>query len=309
MIEANDIWVSYRGWKRKIEALTGFNLTVNQGDIFGLLGPNGAGKSTALYTILGLIKPDKGSVKVMNQELYLGSSLFQYISYLPEEAHYHLYLTVEEAIRYYAELYGYSISNPEIKNLMESFGMTEFKRLKLSQCSKGMKQKVGLIQVLLNHNAKIMFLDEPTRGLDPLTTIQFRDILLERNKNGVTIFLNSHILSEVEMICNRVAIMDKGRVIVQDELRKLLTGEQDQYEVEFEPSDAILEFITVTERSDSSVKGIINQKHLNEFFSFIQQKRLKLYQCTLKRTTLEQAFANIIKGASGEKTDSNKCQN
>ncbi len=306
MIEARNVCVSYKGLKGTIKALDGFNLTVKQGDIFGLLGPNGAGKSTAMYTLLGLIKPDSGTVRVMDQELSPGSSLFQYICYLPEEAHYHLYLTVEEAITYYAELYGSCPSSQQIQNLLECFGLAQFKRLRLNHCSKGMKQKVGLIQVLLNEHAKLIFLDEPTRGLDPLSTAQFQDMLVEKNKSGVTIFLNSHILSEVEMICNRVAIMDKGHVIVEDELKLLLGFRQQQYEVEFEPCSDIPDWINIRTKTDSSVKGLIGYEHLNDFFNFLQQRQVKLYLCSLKKASLEQVFTSIITGVSGEKEDTGK---
>ncbi|HOK80394.1 MAG TPA: ABC transporter ATP-binding protein [bacterium] len=305
MIEAKNVYVSYnRTFRRRVTALSDFNLTVKPGDIFGLLGPNGAGKSTAIYTLLGLLKPDYGTVRVMGEHLYPGSSLFQFISYLPEEAHYHLYLTVEEAINYYAELYGYHPSSKQIKQLLETFGLDEFRQLKLSHCSKGMKQKVGLVQIFLNHNAKIMFLDEPTRGLDPLTTVQFRDMLLEKNKNGVTIFLNSHILSEVEMICNRVAIMDRGHVIIEDELKSLLSRKQNQYEVEFEPCTDIPGYVFVTAKTDSSVKGLIDSERLYDFFDFLKQRKVKLYICALKKTTLEHVFTSIVKGTSNEKKDS-----
>ncbi|HOJ39222.1 MAG TPA: ABC transporter ATP-binding protein [bacterium] len=302
MITAREVRLRFRkgltGW---INALDGFSVTVRRGDIYGLLGPNGAGKSTAMYTFLGLLTPESGSVEVLGEKLFPGSHLFQRVAYLPEEPHYHLYLTVEEAVSYYASLYPRAASKKQQAVLMETFGLSNFRRLKLARCSKGMKQKVGLIQALVNEAAEIFFLDEPTRGLDPLTTARFREILLEKNRQGVTVILNSHVLAEVEMICNRVAIMDRGKVVVEDELKHLLHPENN-YDVEFEPAAEVPEWISVTERTGSSVKAVISQENLPNFFDFLRQSRLRLYLCALKKTTLEETFKHLFQGGSGGKT-------
>lgn len=305
MIELKNVSVWFKkGLFGKIQALNNLNLKIEKGSIFGLLGPNGAGKSTAMYCMLGLIRPDYGTVSIMGESVYFGAEIFKKIGYLPEEAHYHLYLTVEEAIRYYADLYNIEISLKKQYELMERFGLLEFKNLKLTHCSKGMKQKVGIIQVLINEKAEILFLDEPTRGLDPITTKELRDCLLERNRYGVTIVLNSHVLSEVEMICNKVAILDKGKVIIQDDLRNLLEHKEDVYLVEFQKTESIPDYVVIKEKTLDTIKGEVSLKHIKQFLFFIFENQIKLYQCELKRFSLEEKFYNIIKMEnSHEKTN------
>lgn len=297
MINAENVSVYFRKglFKQRIKALDGFSISVNEGDIFALLGPNGAGKSTAMYCFLGLIQPDSGSISVSGSPPFPGADMFKEIAYLPEEPHYHLYLTVEEAVNYYAALYGMGINRHKVNEAIERVGLTEFKDLRLSKCSKGMKQKVGIAQCLIN-NPKIVFLDEPTRGLDPIIVKEFRDILIEMNKNGTTIILNSHILSEIEMICNRVAVMNKGKVIAQDELNRLRSLNLEIYQVEFDVSDSLPEYINVKLKTSSTVKGEIPTDKFREFIRFTDESRLKVYECSLKKITLEDAFFNILKG-------------
>jgi ABC-2 type transport system ATP-binding protein len=178
VIVAEDVHMHFRrGFLRKyVRALNGLSLEVREGDFFALVGQNGAGKSTAMYCLLGLLKPTSGKVEVMGKIPNLGSPLYQTVAYLPEEPHYHLYRTVEEATRYYASLYGKRIPAKTINETLERLGLAQFKSLRLAKCSKGMKQKVGLAQCLI-HETRLLFLDEPTRGLDPLAVREFREAL------------------------------------------------------------------------------------------------------------------------------------
>lgn len=305
MIEAKNVSVFYKkGLFKKIHALDNFSLNIERGSIFGLLGSNGAGKSTAMYCFLGLIQPDKGSINVMGEPIYPGSPLFKKIGYLPEEPFYHLYLTVEEAVRYYAELYGLEIPKKKQDEMIEKFGLWNFRKLKLSHCSKGMKQKVGIIQTLINEEAQFLFMDEPTRGLDPIATKLLRDCLLERKRKGTTIVLNSHILSEVEMICDRIAILDKGKIILEGDLKQLLAAEKENFVVEFQPVENLPEYILVEEKTKNSIKGLVSIENITEFISFISQNKLRLYECSLKKKSLEEEYFNIFKtGDLNEKTD------
>jgi ABC-2 type transport system ATP-binding protein len=297
MIKAENVSIVFsRGVaRRKIKALDGFSLAVKKGDIFALLGPNGAGKSTAMYCFLGLIQPDAGSISVFGRRPFPGAAMFSEMAYLPEEPHYHLYLTVEEAVTYYAGLYGKGIDKRRITGAIERVGMSEFRDLRLSKCSKGMKQKVGIAQCLVN-TPKVVFLDEPTRGLDPITVKEFRDILIEMNKKGATIILNSHILSEIETICNRVAIMNKGRVVVQDELNHLRSLNLETYQVEFRTSDNVPDYVSVIMKTEDTLKGEIPTEKLMEFIRFADEAGLKVYECSLKKVSLEDAFFSILKG-------------
>jgi ABC-2 type transport system ATP-binding protein len=297
MISAQIISVFFgRGFfKPKIRALDSFSITVEEGDIFALLGPNGAGKSTAMYCFLGLVRPDNGAISVLGKRPEPGSPLFREIAYLPEEPHYHLYLTVEEAVTYYARLHGNGADKREIDKAIERIGMAEFRDLRLSKCSKGMKQKVGIAQCLIN-KPRLVFLDEPTRGLDPIAVKEFRDILVEMNKAGTTIVLNSHVLSEIEMVCNRAAIMDRGNVVVQDEMNRLRGAGLETYQVEFDLMEPMPECVRVTVKTPTTVKGEVPAERLTEFVQQVDGAGKRLYECSLKRLSLEDSFFKILKG-------------
>jgi len=295
VIVAEDVHVHFRrGFLRhKLRALNGLTLEVKDGDFFALVGQNGAGKSTAMYCFLGLLKPTSGKVEIMGKVPELGSSLYKDIAYLPEEPHYHLYLTVEEATRYYSSLSGKRVSNKAINDSLERLGLAQFKTLPLAKCSKGMKQKVGIAQCLI-HEPKVLFLDEPTRGLDPLIVREFRETLREIHKRGATIVMNSHVLSEIEMLANRVAIIDRGKVVVQDELSNLLTLNQELYRIVFEGNGAVPEYLTAVERTGNLVRGFLPKARLSDFMEVVRTSGLLLLECSLKKTSLEESFFNLI---------------
>ena len=297
MIRAENVRVNFRRglFRRQIQALQGLTLEVRDGDFFSLVGQNGAGKSTAMYCFLGLMKPTSGRVEVMGSIPDLGRPLYSNIAYLPEEPHYHLYLTVKEATRYYASLYGRRVSEKAIDQTLERLGLSEFKNLQLSKCSKGMKQKVGIAQCLI-HETQLLFLDEPTRGLDPIAVREFRETLREIHQRGATIVMNSHVLSEIEMLANRVAIIEAGRVVAQDELSNLLTPDREFYSVTFEANGSVPDYLSELERQGTVVKGVIPKDRLYDFMEFSRASGLPLRECSLKKTSLEDKFFNIVKG-------------
>jgi ABC-type multidrug transport system ATPase subunit len=280
----------------KVHALNGLSLEVRDGDFFALVGQNGAGKSTAMYCFLGLMRPTSGKVEVMGRVPELGSPLNESVAYLPEEPHYHLYLTVEEATRYYASLYGKRVSDKAIHDALDRLGMAQFKTLPLSKCSKGMKQKVGIAQCLI-HETRLLFLDEPTRGLDPLIVREFRETLREIHERGATIVMNTHVLSEIEMLANRVAILDGGKVIAQDDLCNFLTTDREKYSVTFEANGSVPEYLGAVQRSGNLVAGSIPKERLYDFMEFTRSAGLNLHECSLKKSSLEDSFFKIVKGS------------
>jgi ABC-2 type transport system ATP-binding protein len=300
VIIADNIHVHFRRGllPKRVQALNGLSLQVREGDFFALVGQNGAGKSTAMYCFLGLLKPNSGKVQVLGKTPDLGSPLYEDVAYLPEEPHYHLYLTVEEATRYYASLYGKRIPAKTIDEALERLGLAQFKTLPLSKCSKGMKQKVGIAQCLIRET-RLLFLDEPTRGLDPLAVREFRDTLRDIHQRGATIVMNSHVLSEIEMLANRVAIIERGKVVVQDELRNLLTLDQELYSVAFEANGVVPEYLASVERVGSVVKGNIPKEKLYDFMDYTRISGLHVHECSLKKISLEDSFFKIIKGGGG----------
>ena len=297
MIVAEDVHMHFRRglFRKQVRALNGLSLEVRQGDFFALVGQNGAGKSTAMYCLLGLLKPTSGKLQVMGQVPDLGSRLYDSIAYLPEEPHYHLYLTVEEAARYYAALYGKQIAAKTVNDALERLGLAQFKDLRLAKCSKGMKQKVGIAQCLI-HETRLLFLDEPTRGLDPLAVREFREALRDIHQRGATIVMNSHVLSEIEMLANRVAIIEHGKVVVQDELHNLLTLDRELYSVVFEANGAAPDYLTSVERQGSLMKGNIPRDRIYDFMDFAQSSGLQVHECSLKKNSLEDSFFQIVRG-------------
>jgi ABC-2 type transport system ATP-binding protein len=281
--------------RKKLHALNGINLEVRDGDFFALVGQNGAGKSTAMYCMLGLMKPTSGKIEVMGRVPELGSELYRDVAYLPEEPHYHLYLTVEEATRYYASLYGRRVTPKKIDDTRERLGLGQFKSLPLSKCSKGMKQKVGIAQCLI-HETRLLFLDEPTRGLDPLLVREFRETLREIHQRGATIVMNSHVLSEIEMLANRVAILERGKVVAQDDLRSFLTVDNELYSVAFEANGSAPNYATSVERTGNVMMADIPKAKLYDFIKHTKDSGLTLYECSLKKNSLEDSFFKLIKG-------------
>jgi ABC-2 type transport system ATP-binding protein len=232
---------------------------------------------------------------MMGQTPELGCGLYKDVAYLPEEPHYHLYLTVEEATRYYSALYDKRVSSQRINETLERLGLSQFKTLPLSKCSKGMKQKVGIAQALI-HQPKVLFLDEPTRGLDPLMVKEFRETLHEIHQQGATIVMNSHVLSEIEMLANRVAIIERGKVVLQDELQNLLTLNRDLYRVAFEIDGIVPDYLSAVERTGTLVRAFLPKPKLYEFMELVKTSGLQLHECSLKRASLEESFFNIITG-------------
>jgi ABC-type multidrug transport system ATPase subunit len=297
VIVAEDVHVHFRTglFRRRVRALDGVTLEVRDGDFFALVGQNGAGKSTAMYCFLGLLRPTSGKVQIMGQSPELGARLYKNVAYLPEEPHYHLYLTVEEATRYYSSLYGKRVSDKTIEESLERLGLAQFKTLPLAKCSKGMKQKVGIAQCLI-HEPQVLFLDEPTRGLDPLIVREFHETLREIHQRGATIVMNSHVLSEIEMLANRVAIIDRGKVVVQDELHNLLTLNQELYRVVFEGNGVVPEYLTAVERTGHLVRALLPKARLCDFVELVRTSGMLLHECSLKKTSLEESFFNLVKG-------------
>jgi ABC-2 type transport system ATP-binding protein len=295
LILAEDLSVHFRqGIGRGVlRALDHLDLEIHEGDFFALLGQNGAGKSTAMYCLLGLLRPTHGRVSIFGRSPELGSDLYRGIAYLPEEPRYHDYLTVEEAVRYYGALYGGVLTEARLDDLLERLQLSRFRRLPLRKCSKGMKQKVGIAQCLTN-DARVMFLDEPMRGLDPLAVKEFREILVEKNRQGVTVIMNSHILSEVEMVANRAAILDRGRVVAQDELENLLRVDSGVYEVELQDHPELPAFFVRESTANGGARGSVPADRLYDLLDFARDRKLGLTSFALRKASLEESFFSIL---------------
>lgn len=214
MIILNELTKHY-GKHRGIDSLS---FSVNQGEIFGFIGPNGAGKSTTIRTLMGLIRPTGGSATIFGLDCQTQASVIaKDLGYLPSEDSYYENMKVKELLQYTADLYG---MNCELKmyELAERLNL-DLSR-KIADLSLGNRKKVGIVSALMT-SPKLVIMDEPTSGLDPLIQQEFYEILKEENGNGTTIFLSSHVLSEVQKLCDRVAILKEGKLVDIQSIKKL----------------------------------------------------------------------------------------
>ena len=206
-------------------AVRGLSLQVQQGEVFGFLGPNGAGKTTSIKMLLGLVAPTSGSATLLGAPLGDRAARAK-IGFLPEHFRFHDWLTAREFLTLHGQLYGLIPTRlrERAAELLELVGLTPFQHKQLRTFSKGMLQRVGLAQALLN-DPQLVFLDEPTSGLDPVGRRLVRDIIRDLRDLGATVFLNSHLLSEIEITCDRVAFIKHGEVIRVSDLKTLVDGE------------------------------------------------------------------------------------
>jgi len=209
--------------QRRFKALEGLSLEVGRGEIFGLLGPNGSGKTTLLRLLLGLIFPTKGKIRVLGKGPRDIASKMK-IGYLPERPYFYDFLNPVELLNFYASLFNVSsdLKRKRISYLLEKVGLKGFEKMRVRNFSKGMLQRVGLAVSLVN-DPDLLFLDEPTLGLDPIGSLEIQKFLRELNSGGMTIFLCSHLLSEVEDSCSRIGIIHKGKLVKAGKLDEFLT--------------------------------------------------------------------------------------
>lgn len=217
--------------KRKVRALDGLSLRVEAGEAFGLLGPNGAGKTTTFKILMGLITPTTGTARILGSPIYQ-VEMRQRMGYLPEQPYFYDYLTAREFMVYCGALCDLSKSESRRRadDLLAQVGLSDSADKQLRKFSKGMLQRVGLAQALIN-DPEVLFLDEPMSGLDPLGRREVRDLIVSLRAGGKTIFFASHILTDVEAMCDRVAILNKGRLIESGKLSEILKSRGNEIEV------------------------------------------------------------------------------
>lgn len=216
--------VKYYG---KFKAVDDASFDVYRGDVYGFLGPNGAGKSTTIRTILSLIKPTSGKIKVFNKDIAAQRSyILQRIGCIVEKPDFYNYLSAEKNLEIFARISGVDISKKRIYEIIEFVGLKGREKDKLRGFSHGMRQRLGIAQTLI-HDPELIILDEPTTGLDPQGIIDIRNLILQlKNEQNKTILLSSHILSEIELIANRMVIINKGKTVVQGSVADLLNSQE-----------------------------------------------------------------------------------
>ena len=279
-------------FNQKIESLKNCTLTVYQGETFGLLGPNGAGKTTLLKTLLGIVRPTSGRAWLLGSPIG-NIPVKQRVGYLPENAYFYDYLTGWEFLQFAAELFEIppDIRQQRIPLLLDLVGLSKLdaRKKQMRQYSKGMLQRIGMAQALIN-DPELVFLDEPMSGLDPMGRYQMREIILSLKAQGKTIFFNSHILSDVEKICDRVAILAQGELICTGSLNELL-GTTEIYHVKGQGGnlDIVKRWVKELAFEADSWYGQL-QGDPQEFLATVRLMDAKLITMNLERYTLEEFF-------------------
>jgi ABC-2 type transport system ATP-binding protein len=220
--------------KKKVRALDSLNLQVERGQIFGFLGGNGAGKTTTIKLLMGLMFPTSGTAKILGEDIS-NTKMHSRIGYLPENPYFYDYLTARELMMYFAELFGIPAAERKVRaeELLTKVGLEEAAwNRQLRKFSKGMLQRTGLAQSLIN-KPEIVFMDEPMSGLDPMGRREIRELIASLRDQGTTVFMSTHILSDIEVLCDQVAILRKGKLAATGKLDELLaqSGETQTFEV------------------------------------------------------------------------------
>ncbi len=227
----------------RVVALSGLELDVEQGEVFGLLGPNGSGKTTTIKLLLGLLRPTAGEAFVFDRDPG-GSGVKQRLGYLPEETYLYRFLDAEETLRFFGRLFGLKGSDlaARIDRLVTRVGLAGARKRRLGEYSKGMARRLGLAQALIN-DPDLIILDEPTSGLDPLGTAEVKELIIELKGQGKTVLLCSHLLADVEDVCDRIAILHQGVLRECGRVDELLVaGDLTQVALR-QPSAAVLDAV------------------------------------------------------------------
>ena len=296
-IEVNNISKSYGNQK----ALDNISFSVKKGEIVGFLGPNGAGKSTLMKILTTYINADEGDAKVNNFDvLKQQKQVQQSVGYLPEHNPLYLDLYVREYLEFNADVY--KVAKSRIEEVINLTGLSSESHKKISQLSKGFRQRVGLANALL-HNPAILILDEPTTGLDPNQLMEIRNVIKNVGKDK-TVFLSTHIMQEVEAICDRVIIINNGKIVADKKLDKLISADKEQIiEVEFD--------YKIEEEAIARIPHLKSYKNAHDFvweltflsdkdmrpavFDFAHDNGLKTLQLNQKNKNLEAVFREITK--------------
>ena len=283
------------------KALDSISFSINKGEIVGFLGPNGAGKSTLMKILTTYLTADEGNAKVNGFDVSSQQKDVQLsIGYLPEHNPLYLDLYVREYLAFNADVY--KVANSRIEEVIQLTGLTSESHKKIGQLSKGYRQRVGLANALL-HNPDVLILDEPTTGLDPNQLVEIRNVIKNAGKDK-TVFLSTHIMQEVEAICDRVIIIDKGKIVADKQLEKLISESATQIiEVEFdqkvsETQIATIENIhlyTTTNGTNWELTFTTDKDMRPVVFDFATANGLKTLQLNQKNKNLETVFREVTK--------------
>lgn len=281
------------------EILKGISLGVEEGTIFGYLGPNGAGKTTTLKTVLGLIFPDRGDIRIFGDAHFSPKSRAR-IGFLPENPYFYDYLTAAEFLDFYGRLFGLpaAVRGERTRDLLRRVGLERAADLQLRKFSRGMLQRVGLAQALVNDPAFVI-LDEPLGGLDPVGRKEIRDLIVQFKREGKTVLLSSHILQDIEMICDRVAIIVGGRILNQGPLDRLVSEKVLFSEVTLSGIDpgrlaGLGDIVSVP--GERILLKVYDEGAVERVLELVREGRGRLHSLIPRTETLEDLFVGMVKG-------------
>jgi ABC-2 type transport system ATP-binding protein len=289
-----------------LRALDQVSLEVRQGEIFGFLGPNGAGKSTFVKILLNLLKPSSGQARLFGLPTQQPHSR-KNVGFLPENIRAHDFLTVEEFIRFHArlaEIEAHSIAR-ETGRCLDAVGLGAEGRRRIGTLSKGMLQRVGIAQAILG-SPELLILDEPTSGLDPIGFTDLRNLLLDMNRRGTTIFLNSHLLSEVERTCDRIAILHRGKIIKVGSKADLSDRDRHLEIIAEGLSEGVLPQITAVSEKPAELDGTVLRAYPRSDHDCLAIHRIiverggRVSSLRWKAESLEELFYRLVKDENPE---------
>lgn len=289
--------------KARRRALDRLDLTVEEGEIFGLIGPNGAGKTTTLKLLMGIIYPTEGEAEILGRPV-ADKEMRRRIGYLPEHPYFYDYLTGLELLVYFGQLFGLSAAERRARadELLEKVGMTEAAHVPLRQYSKGMTQRLGIAQALVNR-PRLVFLDEPMSGLDPVGRREMTHLVRELRDSGVTVFFCSHILPDVEQLCDRVAILNRGKLVEIGRLSEILdvsvqavevVAENVSEELEAKLREAARDVRRIGERCQIAFEG---PEDFHRTLSSFSDSGARLVSVNRVKQTLEDHFMREVNAA------------
>jgi len=283
--------------KRPKRALQPLHLTVEEGEIFGFLGPNGAGKTTTLKLLMGLVFPTAGSARILGREC-TDPEVKAQIGFLPEHPYFYDYLTAHELLEYYGQLSGVPgrYRKRRVGEALARVGLTDIQGVQLRKFSKGMLQRVGIAQAIL-HDPKLVFLDEPMSGLDPMGRREVRDLIEQLKREGKTVFFSTHILSDAEALCDRVAIINKGELRGVGAVADLTSSVQGKIEVIWRGTQVPASIKALGAEcyvTGDTVRAVLPEKQQDAAIDALRRERLALIAVTPVRMSLEDYFVEKL---------------
>ena len=279
--------------KRPKRALCPLDLTVEEGEIFGFLGPNGAGKTTTLKILMGLVFPTSGKARILGMDLDDPRMKAQ-IGFLPEQPYFYDYLTARELLHYYAHLSGVETKqlSSRVDAALEKVGLQDAVNVQLRKFSKGMLQRAGIAQAIL-HEPKVVFLDEPMSGLDPMGRHEVRNLIAQLKEEGKTVFFSTHILSDAEALCDRVAIIHEGKLRGVGAVEELTAGVRAQVEIVWAGTSipaALGALAAECHVAGDTVRAVLPAGQQEPALDALRRERLRLISVTPVRISLEEYF-------------------